>query len=59
VLTGSKVEMNVSEWSSLERFFRYTKKQAAVWTQLIFKAFRETRRYSPDDTDVGEKVKKD
>ena len=34
------------------------KKQAAVWAQLIFKAFGETRRHSADDTDVGEKVKK-
>lgn len=41
--------------SSVEHLFRYTKKQAAVWIQLIFKAFGETR----DDTDVGEKVKKD
>jgi hypothetical protein len=41
----------------VEHLFRYTKKQAAVWNQLIFKAFGETRRHSVDDTVVGEKVK--
>jgi hypothetical protein len=35
------------------------KKQAAVWTHLIFTAFGKTRRHSADDTDVGEKDKKD
>jgi hypothetical protein len=43
----------------VEHFFRYKKTQAAVWTQLIFKAFEEIRRHSANDTDVGEKVKKD
>jgi len=45
--------------SSVERFFHYMKKQAAVWIHLIFKAFGETRRHSADGIDVGEKVKKD
>jgi len=43
----------------VEHFFRYTETQAAVWTQLIFKAFGEIRRHSAADTDIGEKVKKD
>ena len=43
--------------SSVEHLFRYTKKQAAVWTQVIFKAFGQTFGHSADDTDIGGNVK--